>query len=116
MERSARFAAVLLLHHGGSVADEFSKNRDRLFAGTVEPINTYAVVAVGVFRDLEHIGRSAVVKFHGQRSRRKDVVGDVTAPLSCDVFICRRVGDVCRTGGLLTQSGHSDRTELALIC
>ena len=40
MERSARFAAVLLLHHGGSVADEFSKNRDRLFAGTVEPINT----------------------------------------------------------------------------
>jgi len=47
MERSARFAAVLLLHHGGSVADEFSKNRDRLFAGTVEPINTYAVVAVG---------------------------------------------------------------------
>src|SRR3974390_2389310 len=74
MERSARFVAVLLLYHGGSVADQFSKNRDRLFAGTVEPINTYAVVAVGVFRNLEHIDRSAVVKFHGQRSRRKDVV------------------------------------------
>ena len=42
MERSARFAAVLLLHHGGSVADEFSKNRDRLFAGAVEPISVAA--------------------------------------------------------------------------
>ena len=92
MERSARFVAVLLLYHGGSVADQFSKNRDRLFAGTVEPINTYAVVAVGVFRNLEHIVRSAVVKFHGQRIRREDVVGDVTAPLSGDVFICGRVG------------------------
>ena len=38
----------------------------RLFAGIVKPINTYAVVGVGVFRDLEHIGRSVVVKFHGQ--------------------------------------------------
>jgi hypothetical protein len=60
MERSARFVAVLLLRHGGSVADEFSENRDRRFAGTVDPINTYAVVGVGVFRDLEHIGRFAV--------------------------------------------------------
>ena len=58
MERSARFVAVLLLRHGGRVADEFSENRDRRFAGTVDPINTYAVVGVGVFRDLEHIGRS----------------------------------------------------------
>ena len=63
------------------------QNRDRLFAGIVEPINTYAVVGVGVFRDLEHIGRSVVVKFHGQRIRREDVVGDVTAPLSGDVFM-----------------------------
>ena len=99
MERSARFVAVLPLHHGGgSVADEFSENRDRRFASTVEPINTYAVGGVGEFRDLEHIGRSAVVKFHGQRIRREDVVGDVTAPLSGDVFVCRRVGEVCRTG------------------
>ena len=98
MERSARFVAVLLLRHGGSVADEFSENRDRRFAGTVDPINTYAVVGVGVFRNLEHIDRSAVLKFHGQRIRRKDVVGDVTAPRSCNVFECHRVGDVCRTG------------------
>jgi hypothetical protein len=61
-----------------------------------EPINMYAVVDIGVFRLLEHIGRSVVVKFHGQRIRREDVVGDVTAPLSGDVFICGRVGDVCR--------------------
>src|SRR5438477_12889983 len=94
MEWSTRLVTVLLLRHGGSVASEFSENRDRLFAVTVEPINTYAVVGVSVFRDLEHIGRSAVVKFHGQRIRREDV--DVTAPLSGDVFICRRVGDVCR--------------------
>ena len=53
MERSARFVAVLLLRHSGSVAAEFSENRDRLFADIVEPINTYAVVGVGVFRDLE---------------------------------------------------------------
>ena len=94
MESSPRFVAALLLRHGG--ADEFSENGDRLFAFTVEPINTYAVVDVGVFRDLELIGRSAVVKFHGQRIRREDVVGNVTAPLSGDVFICGRVGDVCR--------------------
>src|SRR5262245_59146712 len=95
MERSARFVAALLLRHG-SVADEFSEDRDRLFADTVEPINTHAVVGVGVFRDLEHIGRSAVVKFHGQCIWREDVVGHITAPLSGDVFICRRVGDFCR--------------------
>ena len=86
MEWSTRLFAVLLLRHGGSVAAEFSENRDRLFAGIVEPINTYAVIGVGVFRDLEHIGRSAIVKFHGQRIRREDVVGDVTAPLSSDVI------------------------------
>jgi hypothetical protein len=93
MESSARFVVVPLLRH--LAAAEFSENRDRLF-GSVEPINTYAVVGVGVFRDLEHIGRSVVVKFHGQRIRREDVVGDVTAPLSGDVSICGRVGDVCR--------------------
>ena len=87
MERSARFVAVLPLRHGGTVANEFSKNRDRLFAGIVEPINTYAVIGVGIFRDLEHIGRSGVVKFHGQRIRCEDVVGNVTALLSGDVFI-----------------------------
>src|SRR6516162_7236037 len=99
VERSAWFVAVLLLRHGGTVADEFSENRDRLFAGIVKPINTYAVIGVGVFRDLEHIGRSAVVKFHSQRIRREDVVGDVAAPLSGDVFICHWVGDVRRTEG-----------------
>jgi hypothetical protein len=83
MEGSARFVVVLLLRH--LAAAEFSENRDRLFA-SVEPINTYAVIGVGVFRDLEHIGRSVVVKFHGQRIRREDVVGDVTAPLSGDVL------------------------------
>ena len=77
MEGSARFVAVLLLRHLGSVADEFSENGDRLFAGIVQPINTYAIIGVGVFRDLEHIGWSAVVKFHSQRIRREDVVGDV---------------------------------------
>src|SRR5437660_11183030 len=97
MEGSTRLVTVLLLRHGGSVASEFSENRDRLFAVTVEPINTYAVVGVGVFRDLEYIGRSAVVKFHGQRIRREDVVGDVAAPLSGDVFICHCVRGVCRT-------------------
>src|SRR5215469_18710617 len=91
-ESSARFAAVLLLRHLAIV--EFSENRDRLF-GPVEPINTNAVVGVGVFRDLEYIGRSVVMKFHGQRIRRKDVVSGVTAPLSGDVFIRRRVGHVC---------------------
>ena len=93
MERSARFVAVRLLRHGATA--EFSENCDRLF-GSVEPINPYAAVGVGVCRDLEHIGRSAVVKFHGQRPRREDVVGDVTTPLSGDVFIRRRAGHVCR--------------------
>jgi len=63
---------------------------------TPDPINTNAVVGVVVFRDLEHVGRSVVVKFHGQGIRREDVVGDVTAPLSGDVFIFGRVGDVGR--------------------
>ena len=98
MEWSTRLLAVLLLRHGGRAAAEFRENRDRPFAGSVEPINTHAVVGVGVFRDLEHIRRSAVVKFDGQRTRREDVVGDVTAPLSGDVFICHCVGDVCHTG------------------
>jgi hypothetical protein len=80
VERSAWFIAALLLRHVGTVANKFRKNRDRLFAGSVEPINTYAVIGVGVFRDLEHTGRCAVVKFHGQRIRREDVVGDITAP------------------------------------
>ena len=96
MESSARFVLVLLLRHSSLVAAEFSENRDRLFAVGVEPIDMYAVVGVGVLRDLEHVGRSVVVKFHGQRIRREDVVGDVTTPLSGDVLICRRVGDVCR--------------------
>jgi len=65
-----------------------AENRDRPFAGSVDPIDTYALVCIGLFRDLERIGRSAVVKFHGQRIRREDVVGHVTAPLSGDVFIC----------------------------
>ena len=55
MERSARLVAVLLLRHLAS--GEFSENRVRLFADSVDPINTYAVVGVVVFRDLEHIGR-----------------------------------------------------------
>ena len=93
MEGSARFVAVLLLCH--LAAAEFSENRDRLF-GSVEPINTYAVVGVGVFRDLEHVVRSAVMKFHGQRIRPEDLVGNVTTPLPGDVFICGRIGDVCR--------------------
>ena len=97
MERSARLAAVLLLRHGGRVTDKFRENRDRLFVGTIEPINAHAVVGVGVLRDLEHIRRSAVVKFHGQRIRRKDVVGDVAAPSSGDALISHGVGDVCRT-------------------
>ena len=84
MEGSARFVATPLLRH--LAAAEFSENRVRLFADSVDPINTDAVVGVVVFRDLEHIGRSVVVKFHGQRIRREDVVGDVTAPLSGDVL------------------------------
>src|SRR6516164_7386134 len=94
MERSARFVAVPLLHH--LAAAELSENRVRLFADSVDPINTNTVVCVVVFRDLERIVRSVVVKFHGQRIRREDVVGDITTPLSGDVFICGRVGDVCR--------------------
>ena len=89
MESSARFVAVPLLRH--LAAAELSENRDR-----VEPISTYAVVGVGILRDLEHIVRSVVAKFHGQRIRREDVVGDVTTPLSGDVFICGRVGHLCR--------------------
>ena len=84
MESSARFVAVLLLRHLATA--EFSENRDRFF-GSVEPLNTYAVVGVVIFRDLEHIGRSVVVKFHGQGIRREDVVGDITAPLPRDVLI-----------------------------
>jgi len=95
MERSARFVVVLLLRH--LAAAEFSENRDRLFAVSVEPIDTYTVVGVGIFRDLEHIAWSGVVKLHSQRFRREDVVGDVTAPLSGDVLICRCVSGVCRT-------------------
>ena len=57
MEWTARFVAVLLLRHLATA--EFSQDRDRLFA-IVEPINTYAVVGVSVFCDLEQIGRSAV--------------------------------------------------------
>ena len=94
MESSARFAVIPLLRH--LVTAEFSENRDRLFAISVDPIDTYAVVGVGVFRDFELIGRSVVVKFHSQGIRREDVVGDVTAPLSGNVFICGRIGDVCR--------------------
>jgi len=94
MESSARFVAAPLLRH--LAAAELSENRVRLFADSVDPINTYAVVGVVVFRDLEHIGRSVVVEFHGQRVRREDVVGDVTAPLSGDVFINGRVGHLCR--------------------
>src|SRR5215469_10023547 len=86
VERSAWFVAVLLLRHLGIVADKFSENRDRLFARIVDPINTHAVIGVGVFRDLEQIGWSGVVKSHGQGIRREDVVSDVTAPLTGDVF------------------------------
>ena len=93
MESSARFVAVPLLRH--LAAAEFSENRERLFAISVDPIDTYAVVGVGVFRDFELIGRSVVVKFHGQGIRREDVVGDVTAPLPGDAFVGGRVGDVC---------------------
>src|SRR6516165_1721550 len=95
MESSARFVVVLLLRHGGMATVEFSEARYQL-VGTVKPRNTYAVVGVGVFRDLENVVRSAVVKFHSQGIRREDVVGDVAAPLSGDVFGCDRVGDVCR--------------------
>ena len=90
MESSAQFVVVLLLRHSGLAAAEFSENRDQLFAGIVEPIDTDAVVGVGVFGDLEHNGRSAVVKFHRQRIWREDVVSDITAPLSEDVGISRR--------------------------
>ena len=95
MESSARFAVVLLLRHGGLVAAEFSEDHYQL-VGTVKPRNMYAVVSVVVPRDLEHVGRSVVVKFHGQRVRREDVIGDVTAPSSSDVFIGGRAGHVCR--------------------
>ena len=95
MESAARFVVDPLLRHSGLVTAEFSENRDQLFVA-VEPIDTYAVVGVGVFRDLEHIGRSVVVKFHRQRIRREDVVSDVTTPLPGDVFICGRIGSVCR--------------------
>ena len=81
----ARFVAAPLLRHGGMATVEFSEGRYQL-VGTVKPMNTYAVVGVGVLRDLELIVRSAVVKFHGQGIRREDVVGDVTTPLSGDVF------------------------------
>ena len=84
-ESSARFVAAPLLRH--LAAAELSENRVRLFADSVDSINTYAVVGVVVFRDLEHIGRSVVVKFHGQGIRREDVVGDITAPLPRDVLI-----------------------------
>ena len=86
MESSARFVLVLLLRHGGMATVKFGEGRYQL-VGTVKPMNTYAVVGVGVFRDLEHIGRSVVVKFHGQGIRREDVVGDITAPLPRDVLI-----------------------------
>ena len=95
MESSARFVLVVLLRHGGMAAVEFSEDHDQL-VGTVKPMNTYAVVGVGVFRYREHIGRSVVVKFHSQRIRREDVVGDVPTPLPGDVLVCGRVGSVCR--------------------
>src|SRR5262249_426763 len=95
MERSARFVVVLLLRHGGMATVEFSEGHYQL-VGTVKPINTSALVAAGVLRDLEPVGRSVVVKFHSQRIRREDVVGDVTTPLSGDFFICGRVGHFCR--------------------
>src|SRR6516164_270379 len=95
MESSARFAIVLLLRHGGLVAAEFSEDHYQL-VGTVKPRNMYAVVSVVVPRDLEHVGRSVVVKFHSQCIRREDVVSDVTTPLPGDIFICCRVGRVCR--------------------
>jgi hypothetical protein len=97
VKSSARFIAVLLLRHLGIVANEFSENRNRLFARIVDPINTHAVISVGVFRNLEQIGGSGVVKFHGQGIWSEDVVCDVTAPLSGDVIIRRRVGHACRT-------------------
>ena len=51
MEWSARFVAAPLLRH--LAAAELSENRVRLFADSVDRINTYAVVGVVVFRDLE---------------------------------------------------------------
>ncbi len=95
MERSARFFLVLLLRHDGMATVEFSEDHYQL-VGTVKPMNTYAVVGVAIFRDFEHVGRPVVVKFHGQAIRREDVVSDVTTPLPGDVFICGRIGDVCR--------------------
>ena len=94
MESSARFVAVLLLRH--LVTAEFSENRDRLFAISVDPIDTHAVFGVGELRDLEHIVRSAVMKLHGQRIRREDVVGDVTTPLSGDVSYVVALAMFCR--------------------
>jgi hypothetical protein len=46
MEWSTRLVTVLLLRHGASATNKLSENRDRLFAGTVDPINTYAAVNV----------------------------------------------------------------------
>jgi hypothetical protein len=67
MESSARFVVVLLLRHSGLAAAELSEKRDRLFAVIFEPIDTYAVVGVGVLRDLEHNSRPVVVKFWSAR-------------------------------------------------
>ena len=53
MESAARFVVVPLLRHSGLVTAEFSENRDQLFVA-VEPIDTYAVVGVGVFPKSEH--------------------------------------------------------------
>jgi integration host factor subunit beta len=68
MESSARFVVVLLLRHGGMATIEFSEDHYQL-VGTVKPMNAYAVVGVGVLCDLEHIGRSGVVKFHSLYQR-----------------------------------------------
>jgi hypothetical protein len=96
MEWSTWLVAVLLLRHGVCVPNEFSENSDRWFAGSIDPIDPYAVVGVGVFRDLESLG-CAVVKFHGQGIRREDIVCGLTTPLSGDVLISRGVGDPRRT-------------------
>jgi hypothetical protein len=109
VESSARFIAVLLLRHLGIVANEFSENRNRLFARIVDPINTHAVIGVGVFRNLEQIGGSGVVKFHGQGIWSKDVVGDVPAPLSGDVFVVASAMSAAPTNGkivIATSQGH----------
>ena len=106
MEGPTRLVALLLLRHGDRLAAaEFPENGDRRFAGSVDPIDTYTVVGVGVFRDLERTGRSAVVKFYSEHIGREDVVGDVTAPLSGNVFICDCVGGVCRPGRKQNRNG-----------